>query len=250
MRVMIISNDVEDSEKLKDSLMDIKEIERVDYFDDGKLAFEAIIKETYEIIVFELFLPGKDGIDILNLIKLMKFRQRPILFALIPTANKIFVNECIELGVDYLFYKPYNRFSIYSRLKLIIDNYEDIIYNNKEVLVMSQISTIEDTLNTFNFKKSNLGYKYLVYSVYLCMENEELLNNITKGLYIEVGKKFNSNLKNVERSMRHLIKSQFEKDSETFFGIEVKNRQPSNSQFIAHVVKLTKNDYIIKNSNL
>lgn len=51
-----------------------------------------------------------------------------------------------------------------------------------------------------------IGFSYLCYAVELVIQRPNLIHNLCKGLYIEVGKKFDTCNDNcVERSIRHAI---------------------------------------------
>lgn len=55
-----------------------------------------------------------------------------------------------------------------------------------------------------------IGFSYLCYAVELVIQNPHLIHNLCKGLYIEIGKRFNINKDTcVERSIRHAIENTF-----------------------------------------
>ncbi len=241
MKIMLVDYDFECMEETKKAIQSIDKSKKknkikIDCYDDGEKAVEAFFKEDYDIILFELFLPIKDGFDILNTVNLITFKRKPILIGLTSAKNSFVTNRCIELGVDYLFFKPLNLQAIVSRVKFIINNFEEICNNELDSMALSQENFIRDRLSYFNFKSNNLGYKYLVEAILLCIENEELVDRVTKGLYVEIAKKYETCPANVERAIRHLLKSQFEKDMEPFLEIGFKENNPSNSEFISYML--------------
>ncbi len=51
-----------------------------------------------------------------------------------------------------------------------------------------------------------IGFKYLCYAVELVIQYPELVHNLCKGLYVEIGQRFNAESSgSVERSIRHAI---------------------------------------------
>lgn len=55
-----------------------------------------------------------------------------------------------------------------------------------------------------------IGFSYLCYAIELVITNPTLIHNLCKGLYIEVGKKFEASKENnVERSIRHAIENTY-----------------------------------------
>ncbi len=237
MQMMLINYDEQYSKKLHDIFVKFKEIDCIDCFISGKSATQELTKKSYDIVVFDLFLPEKDGIDILHTIKQMQYSSKPILIGLSSTKNKTVINNYLELGIDYLFFEPFNNFSIENRVKLIIKDYSNAISDENESLKITQKNIIKDNLAQYKFKINTLGYKYLLEAVTLCVEDEALLKNITKGLYNEIAEKHNTTFYSVERSIRHLLKSQFARDEEPFKKITKNGKHYlTNSQFITYVV--------------
>lgn len=55
-----------------------------------------------------------------------------------------------------------------------------------------------------------IGFSYLCYAIELVIFNPRLIHNLCKGLYLEVGKKFETDKENcVERSIRHAIENTY-----------------------------------------
>jgi len=51
-----------------------------------------------------------------------------------------------------------------------------------------------------------IGFSYLCYAVELAIEHPELMKNLCRGMYVEIGKHFEvENISSVERSIRHAI---------------------------------------------
>ena len=83
------------------------------------------------------------------------------------------------------------------------------------------------------------GYQYLREAIIIAVENMDVINAITKILYPQVAKTFQTTSSRVERAIRHAIEVAWERgDIETlqrFFGYTVSNAKgkPTNSEFIA-----------------
>lgn len=50
---------------------------------------------------------------------------------------------------------------------------------------------IEVELCKFNFKRGTKGYKYLKESIYLCIVNENAIDNLSKNVFPKVAKRYN-----------------------------------------------------------
>ena len=85
------------------------------------------------------------------------------------------------------------------------------------------------------------GYQYLRTAILMTIENNDLINAVTKILYPNVAKKYGTTSSRVERAIRHAIEVAWDRgDIETlnaFFGYTIQNDRgkPTNSEFIAMI---------------
>lgn len=83
------------------------------------------------------------------------------------------------------------------------------------------------------------GFIYIAYSLELIRENPELLEHITKGLYIDLAKHFRTTPSSVERAMRHAVTVTWLRGDRLFLKhifasiIHSENYIPSNTVFLA-----------------
>ena len=83
------------------------------------------------------------------------------------------------------------------------------------------------------------GYHYLRAAILASIDDQSLLDSVTKMLYPTVAKKFDTTSSRVERAIRHAIEIAWDRgDLDTinsFFGYTVNNckGKPTNSEFIA-----------------
>ena len=85
------------------------------------------------------------------------------------------------------------------------------------------------------------GYQYLREAIIIAVEDMEVINAVTKVLYPEVARRFDTTASRVERAIRHAIEVAWDRgDIETLhkdFGDPVSNAngKPTNSEFIAMI---------------
>jgi two-component system response regulator (stage 0 sporulation protein A) len=117
-------------------------------------------------------------------------------------------------------------------------------YNNNEVKVN------EDDLERRIFKfqtqlgiRSNIkGYKYIKTAITLAYNDSTILESVTKRLYPDIAKIYNTTASRVERAIRHAIETAWMNGNvdviNDIFGYSVcaDKAKPTNSEFIAHVV--------------
>ena len=83
------------------------------------------------------------------------------------------------------------------------------------------------------------GYQYLREAIIIAVNDMDVINAITKVLYPQVAKRFDTTPSRVERAIRHAIEVAWDRgDLDTlqrFFGYTVSNTKgkPTNSEFIA-----------------
>lgn len=68
---------------------------------------------------------------------------------------------------------------------------------------------ISEKLTSLNIMPNLQGFDYLKTAILLCYENKSYIHGITKTLYPELAKIYNSTPSKIERSIRHAI-SKFE----------------------------------------
>lgn len=79
---------------------------------------------------------------------------------------------------------------------------------NEELLNMRKV--IKLALIRIGIRCDLIGFSYLCYAVELVISNPNLSHNLCKGLYIEIGKRFQASKENnVERSIRHAIENTY-----------------------------------------
>lgn len=83
------------------------------------------------------------------------------------------------------------------------------------------------------------GYRFIREAIMMCYNNVEYVDNITKLLYPEIAKKFDTTSSRVERAIRHSIevmwsKGNMKKIKEIFeYTVSDQKGKPTNSEFIA-----------------
>lgn len=85
------------------------------------------------------------------------------------------------------------------------------------------------------------GYSYIAYSLELIMEDPQAMYSVTKGLYIDVAKRFGTKPTSVERSIRFAIGSAWKYGNQEFIHnifkscVRPTKKAPSNSVFLSRL---------------
>ena len=91
-----------------------------------------------------------------------------------------------------------------------------------------------------------MGYQYSVYAIKIAVENTDIINAITCGLYPTVAEHYGTTASRVERAIRNGIECAWDRGDldviEKYFGntISLTKGKPTNSEFIARVSNIVR----------
>ena len=204
---------------------------------DGEQAVQLIQERRPDVLVLDLMLSKRDGIAVLKAIQNMEHKPKVL-------ATSAFVTEYVSaaaanLGVRYLMLKPCDMTALVERLEEIRGG-ESL---RQPVLRRSDKHSIETMvtgiIHEIGVPAHIKGYQYLREAIIIAVNDMDVINAITKVLYPQVAKTFQTTPSRVERAIRHAIEVAWDRgDLDTlqrFFGYTVSNTKgkPTNSEFIA-----------------
>ena len=91
-----------------------------------------------------------------------------------------------------------------------------------------------------------IGHPFTVEAVMLCVSDSSYANAITKKLYPQIAAKFDSTATRVERAIRHLIETAWDRgDLDVLYGyfgntVRRDNPNPTNGEFIARIANVVR----------
>lgn len=249
LKVMLCDDSKELIQSLQKFLNNEKGIEIVGTHYDGATLLNALRVTQIDVLLLDIFMPNCDGIKVLQELKNKKdvYKKPKSIIIITAFANDKIMNRTAELGADYFIVKPIN-----------FDNLTDVINDvkNQRVSVNKQTSSFNLTLptldNDLDTEITTLlheigvpahirGYMYIRESIRMVYNNIEILGSITKVLYPEVARKFNTTSSRVERAIRHAIevawvRGNIDAISDIFsYTISYHKSKPTNSEFIAMI---------------
>jgi hypothetical protein len=121
--------------------------------------------------------------------------------------------------------------------KSLFDPSSSFDFKLQENIIVKPTNTTS-ILENLNFKKSLLGYKYILTAIPLIAENPKYLKNIVTCLYKKIAKEHNTTTSRAERAMRHSIEVSWKRCSpqtwQENLGVKPQKR-PTVSEFLALV---------------
>ena len=203
---------------------------------DGETALRRITELKPQVLVLDLMLSKRDGISILK--SLQNMEHRPVTLVTSGFITEFVANTAANLGARYLMLKPCDMGALVERL-------EEIRGSSKQAtpLRRNDRSGIEalvtGIIHEIGVPAHIKGYQYLREAIIIAVNDMDVINAITKVLYPQVAKTFQTTPSRVERAIRHAIEVAWDRgDLDTlqrFFGYTVSNTKgkPTNSEFIA-----------------
>jgi len=203
---------------------------------DGEQAIRLVTERKPDILVLDLMLAKQDGLSVLKAISGME--RRPVTLATSRFVTDYVAAAAANLGVRYLMMKPCDMTALVERLEEIRDEKGSRTIPPKRG-GNSIESLVTGIIHEIGVPAHIKGYQYLREAIIIAVEDMDVINAITKVLYPQVAKTFQTTPSRVERAIRHAIEVAWDRgDLDTlqrFFGYTVSNTKgkPTNSEFIA-----------------
>ena len=204
---------------------------------DGEQAIRMVTERKPDILVLDLMLPKRDGLSVLKALSTME--RRPITLATSGFITEFVASAAANLGVRYLMLKPCEMDALVERLQEVRGG-ENARKSHAQRPGKTDIETmVTGIIHEIGVPAHIKGYQYLREAIIIAVNDMDVINAITKVLYPQVAKTFQTTPSRVERAIRHAIEVAWDRgDLDTlqrFFGYTVSNTKgkPTNSEFIA-----------------
>ena len=203
---------------------------------DGEQTIRLVTERKPDVLVLDLMLAKQDGLSVLKAIAGME--HKPVTLATSRFVTDYVASAAANLGVRYLMLKPCDMGTLVERLEEIRDEGKQT-NPNKRSNSTSIESMVTNIIHEIGVPAHIKGYQYLREAIIIAVGDMDVINAITKVLYPQVAKTFQTTPSRVERAIRHAIEVAWDRgDLDTlqrFFGYTVSNTKgkPTNSEFIA-----------------
>lgn len=129
-------------------------------FEEGESFLDALEKERPDLIILDVMLPGKDGIELLKILKASpKYMDIPVIMATAKGAEFDKVKG-LDLGADDYLVKPFGMMEMISRVKAVLRRCTPARKEEKAILTAGCIRLSPDERTVFvNEKRIALTYK-------------------------------------------------------------------------------------------
>ena len=235
-RVLVIDDNESLINMIKEYFKDNESISIVLSANDGLEGLEKIgnNQDKYDVILLDLLMPKKDGLYVLEQMKMLDI-DKPVIVA--TSYNSVeAINEVASYGVNYFILKPFDLPDLEKRI---------LSFKNKsgkgktiDLLQTNLNTTITRMLHDLGIPSHIKGYNYIREGICLVYENPSMIGGITKELYPALASRFNTTTSRIERAIRHAIEVSWNRGDldymEELFGhsVDIDRAKPTNSEFI------------------
>ena len=234
--ILIADNSEEFCGSLSTALQRTERFNLVGTACDGEQAMQLLEERKPDILVLDLMLAKKDGLSILK--SMTGWERRPAVVATSGFMTDYVASAAAGLGVAYLILKPCD-------MEALVDRLEELRGDTGRSIPVRRApgqsieALVTGIIHEIGVPAHIKGYQYLREAIIIAVGDMDVINAITKVLYPQVAKTFQTTPSRVERAIRHAIEVAWDRgDLDTlqrFFGYTVSNTKgkPTNSEFIA-----------------
>ena len=240
-RILICDESAEERKRLTESLMK-HGFRYIDEAPSGEGAVDKLSKGIYDAAIVDLWISGIDGIGIIRSIERYNIEKRPAFILMSPINKQSILIEASEAGADICILKPFDSDSLIDRIESIIKIRSKSAESVRALAANSDMEAqVTKIIHQIGVPAHIKGYQYLRTAILMTIEDNDVINSVTKVLYPTVAKKYQTTTSRVERAIRHAIEVAWDRgDVDTlnsYFGYTIQNSRgkPTNSEFIAMI---------------
>lgn len=201
---------------------------------DGNSVLNSIKSEAPDAAVLDAKMPFCDAIEVIRRLKVEK-KYVPNVIIVSNTADPVLEREAANLGAGFAL-KPVDPQYLVSTINRMCGVEQKTDGTPSETELECAVTEI---IHQVGIPAHIKGYHYLRTAIMLSVNDDEMINSITKLLYPTVAKQYQTTSSRVERAIRHAIEIAWDRGNvdvlEKIFSYTVRNSRgkPTNSEFIA-----------------
>lgn len=200
---------------------------------DGNSVLNSIKSEAPDAAVLEAKMPFCDAVEVIRKLKIEK-KYIPNVIIVSGTPDPNLEREAAALGASFML-QPVDPQFLVSTINRMCGVEQQPTASSETDLECAVTEIIHQVGIPAHIK----GYHYLRTAIMLAVNNDEMINSITKLLYPTVAKQYNTTSSRVERAIRHAIEIAWDRgDIDVLtrifsYTVHTTKGKPTNSEFIA-----------------
>ena len=236
INALVVDDSMEFTSSVEKYFKDNVSIDIVNVISDGSEVINYLQNgnENIDIILLDLILPGKDGLEILEDLKEQKINKPVIVLSSYQKDYAVRMTK--DCRVDYFMIKPVNLPTLERRIKSIVSAEKSPV---KELNVTEENELeVTELLHYLGVPSQLKGYAYLREGILMLYKSAGFTSGITKQIYPAIANLYNTTPSRVERAIRHAIeiswnRADYEMMNKIFgHSIDYDRAKPTNSEFM------------------
>ncbi|MBU5214286.1 MULTISPECIES: sporulation transcription factor Spo0A [Heyndrickxia] len=212
---------------------------------NGQECLELLQDAKPDVLILDIIMPHLDGLGVLQ--QLRENGEMPNVIMLTAFGQEDVTKKAVELGASYFILKPFDMNNLASQIRQVSGKTSPIIKKTSHPSIRTEQkpknldASITSIIHEIGVPAHIKGYLYLREAISMVYNDIELLGSITKVLYPDIAKKYNTTASRVERAIRHAIEVAWSRGNidsiSSLFGytVSMSKAKPTNSEFIAMV---------------
>lgn len=205
-----------------------------------------------DVLVLDIIMPHLDGLAVLQRLREKENSKMPYVIMLTAFGQEDVTKKAVDLGASYFILKPFDMENLATHIRTVGGNTSAHVKKPAASRLQSSFiqseqkprnldSSITSIIHEIGVPAHIKGYLYLREAISMVYNDIELLGSITKVLYPDIAKKYNTTASRVERAIRHAIEVAWSRGNidsiSSLFGytVSMTKAKPTNSEFIAMV---------------
>lgn len=236
LKLLIADSDMNFTESATLFLSNFPDIEILGCEANGQDALHRIRSAHPDVVLFDLVLPGLDGISLLRSVHEM--RNPPIMICCTRFYSDVAMEAVRTYGAAYMLFKPVELKALHPAIVCCAEMHQKMcrmscVPPESEPDGAQRGAQIRNYIVSLGVPSKLIGCSYLTEAVRLGQSDVALTRNLSKGLYLEISRSMNTTPTRVERCIRNAISAAYQAG-----GLDGKMITcPSNKEFINYVLR-------------
>lgn len=249
IKVCIVDDNRELVALLEEYISEQPDMEVIGVAHNGQDCLSMLEQVKPDVLVLDIIMPHLDGLAVLERMKdFQKGTSIPNVIMLTAFGQEDVTKKAVELGASYFILKPFDMENLVNHIRQSGEKGAGMARSNSysprqpvESKPINLDASITSIIHEIGVPAHIKGYLYLREAISMVYNDIELLGSITKVLYPDIAKKYNTTASRVERAIRHAIEVAWSRGNiesiSSLFGytVSMTKAKPTNSEFIAMV---------------
>lgn len=251
IKVCLVDDNRELIGLLEDYVSAQEDMEVIGVAYNGQECLNLLEDRNPDVLVLDIIMPHLDGLAVLEKLRETRREKLPNVIMLTAFGQEDVTKKAVDLGASYFILKPFDMENLTNHIRQVSGNSITAIKRPlASTFRSSQVepqkpknldASITSIIHEIGVPAHIKGYLYLREAISMVYNDIELLGSITKVLYPDIAKKYNTTASRVERAIRHAIEVAWSRGNidsiSSLFGytVSMSKAKPTNSEFIAMV---------------